>query len=122
MVFVPRSSFFVPRTTTNEERTTNGLPQRLLRGRAAEVLGGELERSFVEAELARGDVEDRGDLLGEDAFTAAAHAPLRIVELAAAQIADPVQHFVFSIREAFLEPLFEEGCNGPRQTQHHESR
>src|SRR5437773_12434276 len=100
--------------TLNRELRTANLPQRLLRSGAVEVLAGKLERSLDEAELTRGDVEDRRDLFGEDPFAAAADAPLRIVELAAPQIADPVQHFVFAIAQALLEPLFEERRHGPQ--------
>src|SRR5439155_20375393 len=101
--FVPGSSFFDVRAsrrtkneeqrTKNKDRSTKNLPRHLLRRDAAEMFGGQIERPFVEAELAAGDVEDRSDLLGEDSFSSAANTPLRIVEFAAAQIANAIQHF-----------------------------
>ena len=64
------------------------LPQRLLRGGAAEVVRRQIDRSFVQTELATGDVEDRCNLLREDPLATTAHAPRRVIELAAAQIPD----------------------------------
>jgi hypothetical protein len=58
---------------------------------SAKVLGRQLVDLLIETELPAGDVEERLDLFGEDALAAAADAPLRVVELSAAEIADAVE-------------------------------
>ena len=46
---------------------------------------------------------------------------LRVVELAAAQVADAVEHLLLAVGEVLLEPVLEERRDGPRQAQHDEA-
>lgn len=54
-----------------------------------------------------GHLEHLVDLLGEDAFTRKAFTPIRIVQLAAADGADAIEHLFFAIREMPREPVIE---------------
>ncbi len=69
--------------------------------------GGELWTRFIETKLSAGDSECLLDLFGENALALHALAPGGIIQLAAAQGADPVQHLLAAIREVRDNPLLE---------------
>ncbi len=54
-----------------------------------------------------GEAEEDGDLLGENVFAAHARAEPRVIELAATELADAVQHFLLAIGEVVTEPILE---------------
>ena len=81
------------------------------RSRAAEGGGGEIRTSRNDTGLAAGEGEEVGDLLGEDAFAFHPGAEPWVVEPAAANRPDAIEHLVFSRRPMLGEPCFEEGSD-----------
>ena len=58
------------------------------------------------------------ELLGEHALTPHARPEARIVELAAAQRTDPLEHLLLPTRFVAAQPILEQGRHRQRQSQH----
>jgi len=84
---------------------------------AAEGRGREIGSLVEDASFFAGDVEERIDLVGEDAFAAHARAKFAVVEFAVAKGADAVEDFFLFERQMFGEPLLEERGDGVREAQ-----
>src|SRR6266511_944878 len=108
----PRSSSLIPHPSSFILSK-----QRLLRKPPPKRRRRQFVIAFVQPESARGDIEERFDLVGEEAFSATAHAPFRIVEFSSSKIAHAVEHLLFAIGEMFIEPTLEQRRHGPRQSQ-----
>src|SRR5438270_13420488 len=79
--------------------------------------GGRKFRAFPQTRAATTDFKHVCDLFGKKTFASLAFAPTRIVKLfAASRRTDPSQHFRFSLREMFVEPVLEQWRDGPRQS------
>src|SRR6266542_3656664 len=78
---------------------------------------GQFQTVAFNARLAAGDGKHRLDLFRKNPFTAHARAEARVVEFAASNGADAVQHFFFSRREMTRQPLLEQRRDGVGQAE-----
>ena len=108
-------------TTTITKMTSGSGPGALLeeRGlgghRAAEGGGGEIRATRDDACLSTGKRVEIGDLLGKDPFTFHPGAEPWVIEPAAANRPDAIEHLVFSRGPVLGEPCLEEGSDRVRQ-------
>src|SRR3954447_4045353 len=75
--------------------------------RRREVLGGKLQLAPFEPEPFTARLEAPADHPGDRAGAGHALAPLRVVVLAAAHVADELEYVVVAVREVFDQPLAE---------------
>src|SRR5208282_4817044 len=102
--------------TASEGRSSAEQAQLLRRRlRRPEMLGRGLHAGRVEAEPLAGNFEAAADHPRDR--TGAGHplAPIRIVVLAAAGIADELEHVVVAVRKILFEPFTEEVSDFQRQ-------
>ena len=77
--------------------------------------GGQYRSFFLQARVAKGDLEHFPDLLGENALALHSKTEPGIVEAAAVNGADAPEDFVAPTRFIRIEPGFEHGGDGERQ-------
>src|ERR1043165_199981 len=102
-------------------RASPSKQRELLRAlaRRREMLGGELQLAAIEAEPLTGRLEAATDHPGDRPRAGHALAPLGIVILAAAHVADQLEHMVVAIRKVLDQPLAKKIAQFERQPKQH---
>src|SRR2546421_9494885 len=83
--------------------------------RRREMLGRELGVRLVEVELLACGLEAAADHPGDRAGAGHPHSPLRVVILAAAGLADQLEHVAVAVGKIRQQPFAEEGAHFERQ-------
>src|SRR5262249_11316102 len=86
--------------------------------RSAESVGRESLAAARDASAVAGFGEDLGDEVRGGSGAAHAAAEVRVVQLAIADVADPVEHLALTVGKVSREPGFEQGSHRVGQAQH----